>query len=68
MQDKTTRLHMHQMHSYFHTFRIYLILYTRLFTKLNLFDILFYGTFITTKISGSMVVTFQYVEVIVASI
>ena len=33
----------------------FLILYTRLFTKLNLFKILFYGTFITTKISRSTV-------------
>ena len=33
-----------------------LILYTRLFMKLKLFQILFYGTFITAKISRSMVV------------
>ena len=33
----------------------YLILYTRLFTKLNLFEILFYITFITTKVSRSTV-------------
>ena len=30
---------------------IYIILYTRLFTKWNLFDILFYSTFIAMKIS-----------------
>ena len=49
---------MRQMHSNFHTvlkFRVYLISYTRLFTKLNLFDILFYGTFIAIKISRSTV-------------
>ena len=33
----------------------YLILYTRLFTELNLFKILLYGTFLTTKFSRSMV-------------
>ena len=39
-QDKTTHLHAHQMHSNFCTFkfRSYLISYTRLFTKLNLFN------------------------------
>ena len=33
----------------------YLISYTRLFTKLNLFEILFYITFLTTKFSRSTV-------------
>ena len=33
----------------------YLILYTRVFTKLNLFEILLYVTFITMKVSRSMV-------------
>ena len=33
----------------------YLILYTRLFMKLNLFEILLYVTFLTTKFSRSMV-------------
>ena len=53
-----TAIHnMHQtkrrMHSNFCTFKfhIYLISYTKLFTKLNLFEILLYVTFITMKIS-----------------
>ena len=36
---------------------IYLISYTRLFTKLNLFEILIYSTFITMKISRYMVIS-----------
>ena len=46
---------MHQMHSNFHVFkfRVNLISYTRLFMKLNLFKILLYVTFITTKIFRS---------------
>ena len=34
----------------------YLVSYTRLFMKLNLFEILFYNTFLTTKFSRSTVV------------
>ena len=36
-RDKTTRLHTRQTHSNFRTFkfRVYLVLYTRLFMKLN---------------------------------
>ena len=39
----------------------YLISYTRLFTKLNLFEILFYTTFITTKVSRSMACIYVYI-------
>ena len=39
----------------------YLISYTRLFTKLNLFEILLYITFITTKVSRSTVLLCTYV-------
>ena len=37
-RDKTTRLHMHQTHGNFHTFKlcVYLISYTRLSMQLNL--------------------------------
>ena len=38
-----------------HLIPCFLISYTRLFTKLNLFEILFCGTFITTKFSRSTV-------------
>ena len=39
----------HSQHVSFHVnkFRVYLILYTRLLKKLNLFEILLYGAFIT---------------------
>ena len=36
----------------------YLILYTRLFMKLNLFKILLHVTFITTKVSRSTVYSY----------
>ena len=39
----------------------YLISYTRLFTKLNLFEILLYITFITMKVSRSTVLLCTYV-------
>ena len=47
----------HQTHSNFCIFKyvFYLILYTRLLMKLNLFKIILYGTYITTKISRSTV-------------
>ena len=48
----------------------YLILYTRLFTKLNLFKILLYVTFLTTKFSRSTVyntIIFPYNEFMVNS-
>ena len=40
-------IHMRQTHSNFCTFKfhVYIISYTRLLTKLNLFKILFYSTF-----------------------
>ena len=41
-------------------FHVYLILYTRLFMKLNLFEILLYGTFITAEISRSTVFFFMF--------
>ena len=42
-QNKTMHFHMCQTHSNFCTFKlcVYLISYTRIFTKLNLFEILF---------------------------
>lgn len=51
------------MHSNFCTFkfRVNLISYTRLFTKLNFLEILFYGTFFTTKISRSAVCIYNMV-------
>ena len=45
-------------HSNFHIYKFHVLLisYTRLFMKLNPFKILFYVTFITTKVSRSMAV------------
>ena len=47
----------HWMHGNFRIFKfcVYLISYTRLFTKLNLYKILLYVTFFTVKISRSTV-------------
>ena len=62
--DKMIAIHnTHQTHSNFHIFKfcVLLILYTRLFTKLNLFEILFYVTFITTKVSRSTVYIYIYI-------
>ena len=41
----------------------YLILYTRLFTELNLFNILLYITFLTKKFSRSTVVPLSYCSI-----
>ena len=51
----TTHVKPSVKHIVFFKFCVYLISYIRLFTKLNLFEILFYGRFIRTEISRSMV-------------
>ena len=65
--NKTTTIHntlqtKHQTHSNFCTFkfRVCLILYTRLFMKLNLFKILLYVTFLTMKIPDLRYVCWKY--------
>ena len=52
----------HQTHSIFRTFKfcVLFISYTRLFTKLNLFEILLYITFLTTKFSRLTAHIMQY--------
>ena len=70
-EDRQDNCHSHnthqtkcQMHNNFGIFKfhVYLILYARLFTKLNLFKTLRYGTFIAMKISRTTVCSYVQLD------